>query len=163
MAPAETRPSSKVLVTGMSGTGKSTVLCELRKLGHRTVDTDTDEWSYWVTLPDGSSDWIWREDAIGDLLAGHHDGTMFVAGCKTNQGIFYPHFDHIVLLSAPAGVLLARVAARTNNPYGQRTEERAKILADLAVVEPLLRATATAEVDASAPIDTVVRQLAELA
>jgi dephospho-CoA kinase len=154
---------SKVLVTGMSGTGKSSALRELHKLGHRTVDTDTDAWSRWVTLPDGSFDWIWREDAIDDLLAGHDDGAIFVAGCKTNQGMFYPQFDHIVLLSAPAEVLLARIAARDNNPYGKRSEEWAAILENLAVVEPRLRATATVEIDASVPIDAVVRQLAALA
>ena len=74
-----------VLVTGMSGTGKSTALQILRERGHRTVDTDTDQWSYWVTLPDGSADWIWREDAIIALLTGHSHGSLFVAGCKTNR------------------------------------------------------------------------------
>ncbi|MDX6420861.1 MAG: hypothetical protein QOG28_5481, partial [Trebonia sp.] len=54
----------KVLVTGMSGTGKSAALQELGERGHRVVDTDTDQWSHWVTSPDGSPDWIWREDAI---------------------------------------------------------------------------------------------------
>jgi len=63
---------AKVLITGMSGTGKSTILEILGARGHRTVDTDTDRWSHWVTLPDGSSDWAWREQAIADLLTGHH-------------------------------------------------------------------------------------------
>ena len=153
---------TKVLITGMSGTGKSTVLEILGARGHRTVDTDTDRWSHWVTLPDGSPDWIWREQAIADLLAGHHGGNLFVAGCKSNQGKFYPQFDHIVLLSAPADVLLARIAARTNNPYGKRPEERAAILRYLAVVEPQLRATATIEIDTSAPTDQVVEQVESL-
>ncbi|HEX5597780.1 MAG TPA: AAA family ATPase [Micromonosporaceae bacterium] len=152
----------KVLITGMSGTGKSTALQILAARGHHTVDTDTDQWSHWVTLPDGSSDWIWREQAMTELLASHHAGTLFVAGCKSNQGRFYPHFDHIVLLSAPADVLLARIATRTNNPYGKRPEERAAILQHLAIVEPLLRATATIEIDASAPISSVVKQLEDL-
>ena len=85
------------------------------------------------------------EDAIAGLLAGH----LFMAGCKTNQGTFYPRFDHIVLLSAPAPVLLARIAARTGNPYGKHPAERALILRHLAEVEPRLRATAT--IDASTP------------
>jgi dephospho-CoA kinase len=149
----------KVLVTGMSGTGKSTALRLLGVRGHRVVDTDTSQWSHWVTLADGSADWIWREGAISALLAGHRDGRLFVAGCKTNQGRFYPQFDHVALLSAPADVLLARIAQRTGNPC----DERKLILHYLATVEPLLRATATVEIDAAAPISEVVQRLEELA
>ena len=113
----------KILVTGMSGTGKSAALQMPGERGHRVVDTDTDQWSHWVTLPDGSPDWIWREDAIAALLASHQHGHLFVAGCKTNQGKFYSRFDHIALLSAPAGIILARIGARTGNPYGKHPGE----------------------------------------
>jgi len=147
----------------MSGTGKSAALQMLSQRGHRVVDTDTDEWSYWITLPDGSADWIWREDAINRLLASHEHGHLFVAGCKTNQGKFYPQFDHVALLSAPADILLARITTRNNNPYGKRPQDRALILQHLAEIEPRLRATATIEIDASAPISEVVRQLEGLA
>ena len=34
-----------VLVTGMSGTGKSTALVELARRGHRVVDTDYGGWT----------------------------------------------------------------------------------------------------------------------
>ena len=146
----------------MSGTGKSTALQVLGERGHRVVDTDTDEWSCWVGLPDGSDDWVWREDAIASLLASHDDGRLFVAGCKTNQGKFYDQFDHIALLSAPAAVLLARIAARTTNPYGKHPDEQALILRYLAEVEPRLRATATIEIDACAPISQVIEQLEAL-
>ena len=147
----------------MSGTGKSTVLTLLAARGHRTVDTDTDRWSRWTILPTGEPDWIWRDEAVTELLAGHRGGHLFVAGCRSNQGRFYPRFDHIVLLSAPAEVLLARVAARTGNPYGKGNEERAAILENLALVEPRLRATATAEIDARAPAETVARLIENLA
>jgi len=153
---------TKVLVTGMSGTGKSTALQALGQRGHHVVDTDTDQWSYWVSSADGSPDWIWREGAIGALLASHQHGHLFVAGCKTNQGEFYPHFDHIVLLSAPADILIARITTRTSNPYGKRPEEQAQILQHLAEIEPQLRATATIEIDASAPLAKVVQQLEDL-
>jgi dephospho-CoA kinase len=152
----------KVLVTGMSGTGKSAALRVLGARGHRVVDTDTDQWSHWVTTPDGSADWIWREDAIAGLLASHHQGHLFVAACKTNQGKFYPQFDHIALLTAPTDILLARIATRTSNPYGKRPEEQALILRHLAEVEPRLRATATVVIDASAPLAQVAQQLEDL-
>src|SRR5262249_10923319 len=77
------RGVTKVLVTGMSGTGKSSALRALAALGHRTVDTDSSRWSRWE-----GTDWIWREDAMSALLASR--GPLFVAGCKTNQGRFYP-------------------------------------------------------------------------
>ncbi len=154
---------SRILVTGMSGTGKSSVLRLLGERGHRVVDTDTDEWSRWVTLPDGSADWIWREDAIQALLTGHRNGHLFVAGCKTNQGRLYPLFDQVALLTAPADVMLARIAARDTNPYGKHPRERGLILQHLAEVEPRLRASATAVIDASAPLTQVADRLEALA
>ncbi|MFI6290126.1 AAA family ATPase [Nonomuraea sp. NPDC050790] len=153
---------SKVLITGMSGTGKSSVLRLLGERGHRTVDTDYGPWNHWVTGADGEPDWVWREEAMAELLAGHREGALFVSGCTSNQVTFYPDFDHIVLLSAPADVILARVAARTDNPYGRRPEERQAILDNLAQIEPLLRKGATLEIDTRAPLEEVVRRLERL-
>lgn len=153
---------AKVLVTGMSGTGKSACLEVLRSRGYHTVDTDTDEWSIWSKDSDGSPDWAWREDAISSLLEREHD-QLFVAGCKTNQGKFYPRFDHVVLLSAPVDIILERVSTRSTNPYGHSDAERREIVRYLADVEPRLRATATMEIDASAPLSEVVAQLERLA
>jgi dephospho-CoA kinase len=149
---------AKVLVTGMSGTGKSSVLRALAERGHRVVDTDEDEWRVWVD--DG---WNWREDAVDALLAGHEHGHLFIAGCHTNQGLFYDRLDAVVLLSAPAEVLLARIDARADNPYGKSDQERELVLRDLAEVEPLLRATASAELDATEPLDEVADRLEAIA
>ena len=35
---------ARVLVTGMSGVGKTTILDELRRRGHLTADADYDRW-----------------------------------------------------------------------------------------------------------------------
>ncbi|HSC50697.1 MAG TPA: AAA family ATPase [Gaiellaceae bacterium] len=149
---------AKILVTGMSGSGKSSVLRVLGERGHRVVDTDTDEWRVWVD--DG---WNWREDAIDALLAGHEHGHLFLAGCHTNQGRFYDRLDGVVLLSAPPDVLLVRIDARDDNPYGKSAAERELVLQHLEQVEPLLRATATAELDASAPLAEVADRLEAIA
>jgi hypothetical protein len=88
--------------------------------------------------------------------------TLYVSGTVSNQGRFHSRFNAVVLLSAPAEVLLRRVESRTTNAYGKTTEERRLILSQVAEVEPLLRASCTHEIDATQPIDDVVAQLAAI-
>ena len=38
----------RVLLTGMSGIGKSTVIAALAARGYKAIDADADEWSHWV-------------------------------------------------------------------------------------------------------------------
>ena len=150
----------RVLITGMSGTGKSTALVELGRRGFRVVDTDSTEWSEWVPAGDGDDgEWLWREDRMAELLAEDGERTLFVSGCMSNQGKFYDRFDAVVLLSAPAEVILSRVDRRTTNDYGKSPRERDLIRVHLETVEPLLRATSTHEIDASRPIAEVVEEL----
>ncbi len=109
----------------------------------------------------GSS--VWREDRIAALLDGSEEGVLFISGCVSNQGTFYPRFDAIVLLTAPADVILERVASRKTNDFGKRDAEWDRILHDLTNVEPLLRAGATNEIDTRAPLDDVVDALEAIA
>ena len=150
----------KVLVTGMSGTGKSSALAELRLRGFETVDTDEPGWTEWSEEEDG---YVWREDRISELLARDRESPLVVSGTVSNQGRFYREFDAVVLLSAQAEVLLERIAGRTTNDYGKSAEERDLILEHVAEIEPLLRATCTHELDASRPLAEVVDDLARIA
>jgi hypothetical protein len=128
------------------------------------VDTDYGEYSEEAPCSDaGGREQLWREDQIEALLDGHDDGMLFVSGCVSNQGKFYPRFDAVVLLTAPANVILERVASRESNAFGKRDAERDRILYDLATVEPLLRTGATAEIDTRAPLDEVVDRLESIA
>jgi|SRR3954447_4926045 dephospho-CoA kinase len=146
---------AKILITGMSATGKSTLLVELARRGHRVVDLD-DGWSVEVPAPDGSGrEQLWRADLVAALLREDSGVPLFVAGCASNQGTFYDRFDAVVLLSVPREVLLGRLAARETNRFGRGPAERDRILADLAAVEPRLRATATVELDTQEPLHEV--------
>jgi shikimate kinase len=143
---------ARVLVTGMSGAGKTTVLEELRRRGHTTVDTDYDGWE----LPNG----MWDEQRMDRLLASHRD--VVVSGTVENQGRFYDRFEHVVLLSAPLHVLVERVSTRTNNPYGTTPEQRADIAHYLDTVEPLLRRGATLELDGQRPASKLADAIEDL-
>ena len=160
MAQAMVRRVTRILVTGMSGAGKSTVLAELARRGHRVLDTDHGGWIEEFPDPDGPGvDRRWREEVIDAVLAEPVAGTFFVSGTVSNQGRIYPLFHAIVLLTAPLEVLLARVAARDTNDYGKARAERDEIVHYVATVEPLLRAGATAQIDTRAPVSAVADEL----
>jgi dephospho-CoA kinase len=147
----------RILVTGMSGTGKSSALAELARRGFRTADTDEPGW----TVEDAEGGHWWDEKRIAELL-GEEGPTLYVSGTVSNQGRFYDRFDAVVLLSAPAEVLFDRLATRSTNDYGKTTEERDLILAHLRDVEPLLRATCTHEINAVQPLADVIAKLVEI-
>ena len=159
---------SKILVTGISGTGKSSVLGELGRRGYRVVDTDDQGWREYRKHLEPidelhRGEWLWVEERMTALLDFDDGRSLFVGRGTRNQSKFYDRFNAVVLLSAPADVILDRVARRTTNNYGKIALERAEILADLAEVEPLLRQSCTHELDASRPLDAVVADLISIA
>lgn len=72
-----------------------------------------------------------------------------------NQALFHARFEHIVLLSAPAEILVERLTTRTSNPCGKDPAELAEPLEYLKTVEPLLRRSATPEVVTTVPVARV--------
>lgn len=72
----------RVLLTGMSGVGKSTVVGELEARGYKAIDTDNGGWSHWVDAETGRAapapeegeeawealDWVWREERMARVL-----------------------------------------------------------------------------------------------
>ena len=85
---------ARVLITGMSGVGKSSLLQELARRGYRTVDTDYGDYHETV---DGER--LWREDRIAALLA--EGGPLIVSGTTRNQVVFYPLSTTSCCCSAP--------------------------------------------------------------
>lgn len=137
----------------MSGTGKTTLLQELARRGMRTVDTDYDGW----TLADGR----WDAGRMSELLDQHAE--VVVSGTVDNQVDFYDRFGHLVLLSVPVDVAIARVSARTDNPYGGTTAEQDEIVRNTDEIEPLLRESATLELDGRLPVPELADRVEELA
>jgi len=132
------------------------------------VDTDDPGWRVYrpYVVPADElhrGEWLWIEEKITGLLDSDDGRTLFVAGGARNQSKFYDRFDAVILLTAPADVILDRVARRATNDYGKSPLERAEILADLARVEPLLREGCTHELDASRPLADTVADLVAIA
>ena len=141
-----------MLLTGMSGTGKSALVHELRRRGHVAYDADEDGFSE----PRADGRWGWRAEKVAELLARAPDGLLFFAGCSEEQGAL--PFDYRVLLTAPTPVLVHRLRTRAGNPYGR---DDAELLADRDEIEPLLRRSADLVLTTTTPPPHVADQLLE--
>ena len=155
-------------MTGHVGNGQVIGARRTWRRGYRVVDTDDPGWREYREYVESSDElhrgeWLWVEERITGLLDSDDGRSLFVEGCVRNQSKFYDRFNAVVLLSAPADVILDRVARRTTNNYGKTPLERAMILDDLARVEPLLREDCTHELDASRPLADIVADLTAIA
>ena len=56
-------------------------------------------------------------------------------------------------------MILDRLTTRTNNPYGKDPDQLSDVLHYIDTVEPLLRRSATLEVDTSVPLDEVLESI----
>ena len=155
----------RILLTGVSGTGKSSVVVRLTELGHVAIDADAPGYSAEISAPDDEltgigpgRDWVWQEDAIRAAL-NRPDPVLFLSGCSPNQGMFYPALTHVILLTASPALITERLTTRTNNPFGKDPGELARALALQAEIEPLLRSGATHVIDTSAPLEEVVAEV----
>jgi broad-specificity NMP kinase len=146
-------PPVRVLLTGMSGVGKSSLVAELRARGCVAYDADDDGFSE----PRADGRWGWRTDAVAALLAAHSDAPLFFAGCSEEQAVL--PFDVRVLLTAPRDEIARRLRTRATNRYGSDEASLAQVLSDLEQIEPLLRRSADLVLDTTEPIERVADRL----
>ena len=159
----------RVLITGMSGAGKSSVIQELVERGYRSFDLDTPEWSEWVDAnpgddltPADGKDWVWREDHVRTLLSQPDADLLFVGGCATNMDRLRPFIDLTILLSAPLATVMTRLEARSSNGYGRTLDGRNKVVELISTVEPLLRNNADHEIVTDRPVRATVDEILRL-
>ena len=155
---------SIIFITGMSGSGKSTILEELSKRGFRTIDTDLDDFCVY-TFDDKFQEfgWLWNEDKMQRLIKSHQTGILFIAGTVSNQGMYYRYFDEIIYLSTSLNNLIERVQQRTNNPYGKTKEEQKTIQSDYERFDSVIKKGASIIIDTSSPLEMIVDKIEYIA
>lgn len=166
-------------VTGLSGTGKSAVLTELRARGCHARGVDEDRYADWINRvtgrPEGfppcdpgldfhawyqAHDWVLSARRIGVLSrAAARLGTpVFLCGTAAGDDTVWHLFDKALALVVDVPTLKRRIAARTNE-FGKTPEELAAILGWHADYEAAYRRFGAVILDATRPLGEVVDEI----
>ncbi|MCM6855222.1 AAA family ATPase [Enterococcus durans] len=114
----------KVLLTGMSGVGKSTVLKQISKSYSHSIDLDYDGW---IHMEDVSNERKMDTNKIINYIQKYNDEDIFFSGTTINQKDIYPYLDFIITLTAPIEIMRERILTRDNNSFGKSNHDWEKI------------------------------------
>lgn len=138
------------LISGLPGTGKTSVYMELKARGYMSIDADHD-----LGYQHGA-DWLWDEGKIQGILSDASDGMLFICGSATNRGKFIPKFDKVFILCVDDGTLKYRLLHRTNNNFGKDPITLARQIEYNQGVKEHSIARGRIVIDATQPVNKVV-------
>jgi broad-specificity NMP kinase len=164
----------KIYITGIAGTGKTTVSEELQKRGFYTISIDeTDDLCSWVDRETNEKvqgkaeltreftskhQWVCDADYLKKLMNVDEE-IIFVLGITSNQSEYLDVFNTVLLLQCKPEVFLERLKNRTNNTFGKDKAIRDHMLDWYEGFETRLIAKGASPIDASLPIDKVVDEV----
>jgi shikimate kinase len=164
-------------VTGTSGSGKSTVLEELKKHGFETHGVDEEGFADWVDRETGmiapfshedlglnihdwyqKHRWVLSQERIGELKK-QSDATgtcIFLGGIAEDENKVEHFFDRVIYLAVDEDTLKQRINNRKDNHFGKTAEEMAVILKWLKENDSKYRSSDALVIDATKPLDEVI-------
>lgn len=170
-----TGSSVNVLVTGTSGTGKSSIAQSLKSLGHVSYDGDYDLGiAFWQNKLTGLAEemplqppndwgathnWMWNIDVLKASLEDQKAENVFICGSASNQAEAYSLFDVFIQLRVTNDTLRNRIINRTNNHFGKQPKELAWILAHNMHTDTAMPSEKTIFIDTDQPLQNIVREI----
>jgi hypothetical protein len=149
------RTVAAVLITGNPGSGKTTMVAELTRLGYAAVDAD-DHIARWENGPEGRT-WVWDRPELEHLIQRLAPGPAFVCGIALNQRDMLEVFDHIFLLALDEETQVRRLTVA-----GDRQPALRKPIVDgRPVFEDEMRAVGAEALDGRLPTATLAAQIVE--
>ncbi len=135
----------RIFITGIAGSGKTTVLAELQKRGYATIDLDATGICTWKNIATDEATeyglngrdqkwlnehgWYCDVDTLKKLLSCiREDKDVFVAGFVDNIEDVVREFQKVFFLVASDDVTKERLSKRTNNHFGKKEDEQEIIL-----------------------------------
>jgi hypothetical protein len=163
---------SAVLITGMSGAGKSAIASVLARRGLAAIDSDNDPWLARSVDLDGNvaedsptpdfawlarHSWAWNPARLDELIRAAGPATLYVCGGADNELELADRFTQVFLLELDEPTMLARLDGPSrDNDWGRIGDTREYLRRKLPKVQDRLRAFGAIPIDARQPLDHVV-------
>ena len=167
-------------ITGISGSGKTTVLSELRNRGYEAYDVDeagpaTAKWHNDATGYIHPKSSVKQEDRTPEFLAQHswkvpraevidlaqnaRTKDIFLGGSISNESELSDLFSRVFALIIDDKTLTHRLKARTNNDWGKSSHELNKTIAANRGLEECYQKLGYVIIDATQPSDVIALKI----
>lgn len=162
-----------ILVTGVAGTGKSTLEALFRQKNYATIDIDNGfaSWQHNntrervpapVNQPASwyeTHDWYTEKQKLTEYITLFRDSPdpLFVFGNAADLASLHELFDVIFALEyKDEATIRHRIDSRTDNPYGKDPVEFAALLSYYKPMQQRFRAIGAIPIDCTLPLDEIV-------
>lgn len=167
-----------IFVTGVSGSGKSSISKELNRLGYKAYNIEELEGMFKMVRKDTredfadydnadiekvkNADWICDKNKLEKLLQKQSNCIVFYCGIASNNNEIIPLFDETILLKVSPAIVRKRLSSREGtDDMGNTAENREWVLSWKDWLENQLIEQGAVVVDADGNPAEVVKKIVE--
>lgn len=164
---------SLVLVTGLPGSGKSTVYAGLRSRGYEAYDGDYDHFAKWYNNATGkpieedkyherTPEFLQNHSRnisyqlVQDLAVNSRNKTVFLCADPENEDELVELFDQVFALIIDEDIRQERLATRTNNKWGKLPHEIAYDQAIKPIAFARYKKYGYSIIDSNKPVEEII-------
>lgn len=164
----------KIYITGISGTGKTTIAKKMEQKGLSVISIDeVPDLCFWIDKETKEKvkgnielnkafidmhDWYCDVNYLRDLM-NEAINLVFVLGIASNQNDFLNLFDKTILLQCKPEIFILRIENRIDNNFGKDKSAQESILGWYKKFEEEMIKNGAVSIDAEKSVDEIIEEI----